>query len=95
MRSSFSQLLQRTERNNRNALMKKAFLANRLAKTTKGMSKIISYGVKTKALNAIIEKFPNEVELNNDEAFPEMVVVNVTQTRFGLHIPRIAISAYV
>lgn len=94
MKSSFSHLLQKTERMNRNALMSRAFLANRIAKTAKGASRNNSYAVKTKALNAIIEKFPNEVEFRNDEAFPEMVVVNVVHTRFGLHAPRIAIKAF-
>lgn len=94
MKSNFSHLLKKTERMNRNALMSKAFLANRIAKTARGSSRNISYAVKTKALNAIIEKFPKEVELLNDDAFPEMVVVQVVQTKFGLHAPRIAINAY-
>lgn len=94
MRSSFSQLLKKTERMNRNALMNKAFLANRIAKTVKGISRNRSYGVKTKALNAIIEKFPNEVEVRNDEDLSEMIVVCIVGTKFALHAPRTAIRSY-
>lgn len=92
MKSSFSHVLQVVERNNRNALMHKAFLANRIAKIVKGASRKSSYTVKTNALNAIIEKFPNDIELRDDAAFPEMVVVNVIRTKFGLHAPRIALK---
>lgn len=91
MKTSFAQLLEKTERKNRNALMKKAWLANRIAKNAVGISRKCSYMVKTNALDAIIAKFPNEVEVGIDEAFPEMVVVRVVQTNFGLHAPRIAL----
>lgn len=79
---------------NRNALMNRAFLANRIAKTVKGTSRNSSYAVKTKALNAIIQKFPNDIELAADETLPEMVVVKVVRTKFGLHAPRNAIKAF-
>ena len=72
--------------------MRRAFLASRMAKVTKGASRTGSYRVKTKALNAIIDKFPNEVEIGYDSTFPEMVVVSVVQTKFGLHTPRIALQ---
>ena len=94
MKLSFSIVLQKAERQNRNSLMQKAFLANRIAKTVKGFSRKNSYTVKAKALNAIIAKFPNEVEIRQDAALPEMVVVSVIQTRCGLHAPRIALEAY-
>lgn len=93
MKSSFSHVLQKAERRNRNALMHKAFLANRIAKIVKGASRKNSYTVKTNALNAIIEKFPNEIELSDDATLPEMIVVNVIRTKFGLHAPRIALKA--
>ena len=73
--------------------MHKAFLANRIAKVTQGASKRGSYSVKTNALNAIIDKFPNEVEIGYDPTFPEMVVISVLKTNFGLHAPRIALKA--
>lgn len=93
MKSSFSHVLQKAERINRNALMHKAFLANRIAKIVKGASRKNSYTVKTNALNAIIEKFPNEIELRDDPAIPGTVVVNVVRTKFGLHTPRISLKA--
>lgn len=73
--------------------MHKAFVANRMSKIARGTSKICSYTVKTNALNAIINKFRNEVEIGYDPTFPEMVVVSVVHTKFGLHAPRIALKA--
>lgn len=93
MKPSFSDVLERTARKNRNALMHKAFVANRMAKIARGASRTGSYTVKTKALYAIIDKFPNEVEIGYDPTFPEMVVVRVVHTKFGLHAPRIAHKA--
>ena len=93
MKLSFSIVLQKAERQNRNSLMQKAFLANRIAKTVKGFSRKNSYTVKAKALNAIIEKFPNEVEVREDSSLPEMVVVSVLHTNFGLHTPRLALES--
>ena len=93
MKPSFSNILEKAARKNRNALMQKAFVANRMAKVARGASRIGSYAVKSKALNAIIDKFPNEVEIGYDPTFPEMVVVSVLKTKFGLHAPRIALKA--
>ena len=93
MRSTFAKLLKKTARSNRNALMKKAFIANRIAKLAVGHSRRHSYAVKAVALNAIINKFPNEVELRTDETLPNMVVVAVVDTRFGLHIPQTALAS--
>lgn len=92
MKLSFAQLLHKTERMNRNALMHKAFTANRIAKSVKGTSRNHSYAVKTKALNAIIKKFPKDVVLRHDKALPEMIVVSIVHTKFGLHAPRTAIK---
>lgn len=86
-------VLQKSERQNRNALMKRAFLANRIAKTARGFSRKNAYLVKDKALNAIIKKFPNEVEFRTDPTLPETVVVRVMRTKFGLHAPKIALEA--
>lgn len=94
MKSIFAQILQNTERTNRNALMRKAFLANRIAKTVKGQSRSSSYAVKTKVINAMIEKFPNDISIVEDENHPQMVVVNVVNTRFGLHVPLKAVEAF-
>ena len=88
MKSSFAQLLAKSQRMNRNTLMHKAFMANRIAKVAKGASRKRSYDVKIKALQAIIDKFPSDVNLLEDNALPDMVVVSVTHTKFGLHAPR-------
>lgn len=93
MKSSFSNIVQKAERKNRNALVCRALLANRIAKSARGFSRRNSYSVKAKALYAIVEKFPNEVEIREDSLLPEMVVVSLLNTNFGLHTPRSALKS--
>lgn len=86
---TFKEILTHLERDNRNTLMRKAHVANRVAKTVHGVPKQRSYDIKIKALQALVTKFDREVLIRKDIRTPDMVVVAVMNTRFGLHAPKV------
>jgi hypothetical protein len=85
---TFKQILTHLARPNRNSLMRKAHIANRVAKKAHGLSKQRTYDIKIKALKALATKFDREVLMQQDARTPDMIVVAVLNTRFGLHAPK-------
>ena len=84
---TFKGLLERTALANQRRLMHRARTANRLAKTVSGKARTVAYRVKTDALVTLKNRFPDQVELRRDVRQPQMVVVAITDARFGLHAP--------
>jgi hypothetical protein len=87
-KKTFKQLLSQTAATNRETLMRRARAANRLAKSTSGKSRQRSYHVKHKALFSLVQKFGTETSIQVDPKTPEMLVVVVDDTGFGLHAPK-------
>lgn len=72
---------------NAERLMRRARLANRIAKSSEGRARRAAYRVKAAALVGLRERFPHRVELEADPLLPTFVIVRVTDSRFGLHAP--------
>jgi hypothetical protein len=86
-KKSFRSLLAQVAPMNAQSIMRRARLANSLAKTTSGRARRAAYNVKTDALVALTKGFPNRVTLQYDLRLPQMIVVRVAETRFALHAP--------
>lgn len=90
---TFKQILTHLERANRNTLMRRAHEANRVAKTIHGKPKQRTYDIKIRALKALVTKFDREILIREDTRTPDMVLVAVMNTRFGLHAPRVCFDS--
>ena len=86
-KQTFSEILNRTGRNNSKQLMAKARLANRLARQARGKNRRNAYNVKAKALKFLVEKMPNLVSVRKDIKLTEFVVVELLKEQTGLHTP--------
>lgn len=85
---TFKRILAQTASSNARCLMRRAWTANRLAKTINGKARALAYQVKTDALVTLTRRFPDKVVLRRDNEHPQMVVVAIAGARFGLHAPR-------
>lgn len=86
-RLTFNQILSRVEKDNSERLMKKARLANRLAKCSRGGQRQTAYAVKTGALGSLVRKMPARVDVRKDIILTDFVVVELKNTNVGLHFP--------
>jgi len=86
-RASFARILDEVGPLNADQLMRKARTANRLAKTLKGAPRRLAYSVKHSALIALHIKFPDKVAVGDDPRLPNMIVINLTDSQSGLHVP--------
>lgn len=84
---TFNQILSRVEKDNSERLMKKARLANRLAKRSRGNQRQTAYAVKTSALNSLVRKMPARLDVRKDIVLTDFVVVELKNTNVGLHFP--------
>lgn len=84
---TFNQILSRVEKDNSEKLMRKARLANRLAKTRRGAQRQTAYSVKTRALGSLVRKMPALVDIRRDIILTDFVVVELKNTNSGLHFP--------
>ena len=86
-KSSFSKIVAAAEKNNSETLMKKATLANRLAKRSRGSQRQTAYNVKANALASLVRKMPSRVDVRKDIILTDFVVVELKNTNVGLHFP--------
>jgi hypothetical protein len=84
----FRDLLGYVESENAARLMKRAQVANRLAKSLRGRARSHLYSIKTDSLLALQRSFPEKVKVRHDwRCAGEFVLVEVRAARFGLHAP--------
>lgn len=86
-KTTFSQILSGLEQSNSEKLMKRARLANRLAKRSRGQQRQTAYSIKTKALTSLVHHLPARVEIRKDIILTDFVVVELKNTQSGLHLP--------
>jgi hypothetical protein len=86
-RPTFKEILKNTEREHSERLMRKARRANRIAKTLRGRRRQIAYGVKHQVLRFLVEKMPGRTYVRPDLALTDFVVIELKETRSGLHYP--------
>lgn len=84
---SFGRILNDVASGNARALMERARTANKLAKVLRGRSRWRAYAVKTRAVLGLTNGFPDRMRVLKDNKTPGFVVVRVTATDFGLHVP--------
>jgi hypothetical protein len=86
-KQTFNQICALAEKRNSETLMKKARLANWLAKHSRGAQKQSAYAVKAGALSVLIHKMPARIEVRKDIILTDFVVVELKKTNQGLHFP--------
>lgn len=84
---TFNQILAIAEKDNSERLMKKARLANRLAKKSRGAQRQCAYAVKSNALGSLVRKMPARVDIRKDIILTDFVVIELKNTNEGLHFP--------
>lgn len=84
---TFSEILNNSAQKNSERLMKKARLANRLAKRASGKNRRQAYQVKADALVSLVRTLPHKVNILNDIKLPDFVVVELKNAASGLHLP--------
>lgn len=84
---TFNQILAGAEKDNSECLMKKARLANSLAKRSRGLQRQTAYAVKASALGSLVKKMPALVDIRKDIILTDFVVVEMKNTNVGLHFP--------
>ncbi len=84
---TFNEIVSRNEKTNSEKLMKKARLANCLAKRIYGKQRRTAYAVKSKALGSLVKKMPARVCIRKDIILTDFVVVELKNTNAGLHFP--------
>jgi len=87
MRRSFKELLGSAASSNSKELMKKARIANRLAKVAHGRDKRTAYAVKRNALQTLIEKMPDRIDVSKDFNLDDFLIVRLQNEGLGLHFP--------
>lgn len=86
-RVTFSDILERTERENSERLMAKARAANRLAKKSRGSNRRTAYHIKSKALCSLVKKLSNQIRISKDIKLTDFLVVELKSEQSGLHLP--------
>ncbi len=84
---TFNQILAGAEKDNSEQLMRKARLANSLAKKSRGAQRQAAYAVKSGALGSLVKKMPTRVDIRKDIILTDFVVVELKNTNVGLHFP--------
>jgi hypothetical protein len=86
-RTVFRDIVAQSASENAGKIMRKARMANRLAKQLEGRAKMKAYQVKHIALVALASRFPAEVAVSYDPHAPELVIVSWPPAFFSLHAP--------
>jgi hypothetical protein len=84
---TFRNVLNSVASDNAVRLMGRARLANIIAKSVRGESRVRAYAIKTQALLRLTSRFPERVRVVTDFNTPRFVLVRVPISRFGLHAP--------
>lgn len=84
---TFNQILVGAEKDNSEQLMRKARLANSLAKKSRGAQRRAAYAVKSGALGSLVKKMPARVDIRKDIILTDFVVIELKNTNVGLHFP--------
>ncbi len=84
---TFNQILAEAEKGNSELLMKKARMANALAKRSRGSQRRSAYAVKSNALSSLVRKMPARLDIRKDIILTDFVVVELKNTNVGLHFP--------
>jgi hypothetical protein len=84
---TFRKILNSVASDNAVRLMGRARLANIVAKSVRGESRVRTYAIKTQALLRLTSRFPERVRIVYDFNTPRFVLVKVPIFRFGLHAP--------
>lgn len=84
---TFNEILAEVEKDNSEKLMRKARIANNLARRSRGFQKQTAYGVKSKALSSLVKKMPARIDIRKDIILTDFVVVELKNTNVGLHFP--------
>ena len=82
---TFNQILAGAEKDNSERLMKKARIANWLAKKSRGAQRQAAYAVKSGALGNLVKKMPGRVDVRLDIVLTDFVVIELKNTNVGLH----------
>lgn len=86
-KTTFSEILKQSGHENSERLMRRARLANRLAKKSRGASRAAAYDVKARALCSLVKKLPGCVRVSRDIKLTDFVVVELKGDESGLHLP--------
>ena len=86
-RRSFREMVSRLEEKHSATLMDRARAANRLAKELRGRSRRNAYSVKHRALTGLVRKFPERTYVREDFRQPAFLVVGLSASNSGLHVP--------
>jgi len=84
---TFNEVLTELEPKNSQKLMKRARLANKLAKTLRGKQRRNAYRVKGRALGYLVNHLPNQTDVRKDIILTDFVVVELKGAQSGLHLP--------
>ena len=84
---TFNQIVAGAEKANSEKLMCKARLANRLAHRSRGSQRQTAYEVKSGALQSLVRKMPDLLDIRKDIILTDFVVVELKNTNVGLHFP--------
>jgi hypothetical protein len=86
-RLTFEEILAREAGPNAARMMKRARMANRLAKALQGRPRAKAYSIKNNTLLALFRTFPDTVRVMKDPAEPNFVVLALRSSGLGLHAP--------
>ncbi len=86
-RKVFRDILTKAAPGNAQLMMTRARTANKLAKMLKGKAREGAYNVKHKALVALTQSFPGQIDMCVDTKSPEFVIVRFASASFALHAP--------
>ncbi len=92
--STFKQYIERSSRRLTHSLLQKAYAANRLAKTSKGVSRSRFYDVKYRYISRAIEMMPDSFYVDSLIDTGTGVILGITTSeRFEFHIPATKLSS--
>jgi len=86
-RTTFQHLLILVASQNAQRLVERAITANHLAKTLRGAARATAYAVKSEALVALNDKFPQILILRKDIQTPKYILIRSSLLAFSLHAP--------
>lgn len=90
---AFKEILKEIGPKNSECLMKKARLANRLAKKSNGRNRRNAYRVKSDALCSLVQKLPGNVRISRNFRLTDFIIVGLNGEYSGLHLPVAALPS--
>ena len=91
-RQTFRSILNKVAPENANKLMRRARIANQLAKSLHGRSRVRAYAVKTRAVLGLTVGFPDRIRICIDFKTPGFLLVKAPTVYFGLHVPAVSLN---